>query len=137
MLDGPIHKGIFPYVRSLPPTPNFPNVPYNCVSSYASTVRWIRHSSSAKKIINSVKKNVSHCIERERGALRDDRWVTHLHVVKLQEGNRNLKVRMQTGLSGKVLSPTCLSHSGGCQLFRGKSLCMPLTLQDSSYCHVK
>ena len=28
MLDGPIHKGIFPYVRSLPPTPNFPIMIY-------------------------------------------------------------------------------------------------------------
>ena len=28
MLDGPIHKGIFPYVRSLPRTPNFPIMIY-------------------------------------------------------------------------------------------------------------
>ena len=43
--------------------------------------------------------------ERERGGvLRDGRWVTHLQVVKLLEGNRNLRVRMLTGLSGKVLS---------------------------------
>ena len=28
MLDCPIHKGIFPYIRPLPPTPNFPFMIY-------------------------------------------------------------------------------------------------------------
>jgi hypothetical protein len=28
MLDGPNHKRIFPYVRPLPPTPNFPIMIY-------------------------------------------------------------------------------------------------------------
>jgi len=28
MLHGPIRKGIFPYIRPLPPTPNFPFIIY-------------------------------------------------------------------------------------------------------------
>ena len=39
-------------------------VPYNCASSYASTVTWKRNSFSVKKVINSLK-NFSHCSERE------------------------------------------------------------------------
>ena len=39
MLDGPIHKGIFPYVRSLPPTPNFPIMIYPAHVSQGLTFR--------------------------------------------------------------------------------------------------
>jgi len=50
-------------------------VPYNCVSSYASTVRWKKNSFSAKKVINSLK-NVSHCCERERQLGAEDGSLT-------------------------------------------------------------
>jgi len=39
-MDGPIHKGIFPYVRLLPPTPNFP------VMIYPAQVVWPLYSVS-------------------------------------------------------------------------------------------
>jgi len=39
-MDGPIHKGIFPYVRLLPPTPNFP------VMIYPAQVAWTLYSVS-------------------------------------------------------------------------------------------
>jgi len=40
MMDGPIHKGIFPYVLLLPPTPNFP------VMIYPAQVVWLLYSVS-------------------------------------------------------------------------------------------
>jgi len=39
-MDGPIHKGIFPYIRLLPPTPNFP------VMIYPAQVVWPLYSVS-------------------------------------------------------------------------------------------
>jgi len=53
-MDGPIHKGIFPYVGLLPPAPNFP------VMIYPAQVVWTLQDINCRiKSLKKLTKNIS------------------------------------------------------------------------------